>query len=398
MSKETVVVPEVAVARYQAPRVSAVPVAEVISSTPIAGRSAPGHYQRVLLDVRSGELSFFESPEHLEPWRPEWTAINDVPRETWERWHPGALFSPYGGPHQWFEPVPELLSWTIDSGVKQLPYLDAAASNALLQELVPYAQALLDGLFDAGGDLDWSADAARAGRNIGRLCSRDRKAAGPEVDPELVDYGDIVRRFPQVYRPALLRLSLDKLAGECEYITRFLGSNEHWYPEIKKVYGRPSNDGTWVHLDVMGVRAWYRTVLMNGDPRPLRNFADWDAEHGRLAISEIAATTTDAQLDRWVDLEEAHAAGHNLRLLGAQEAAYNHRARLRDQDWDRLAVVGAEVARLERELAEARGARLDLVHNAIAWNRSDAAIGERARMSRQAVFKIRNGDKPVDES
>ncbi|MFJ4979191.1 hypothetical protein ACIP6X_28275 [Streptomyces coeruleorubidus] len=97
-----------------------------------------------------------------------------------KRWHPGAPFSVIG-PHAWFEEVPELLSWTIDSGVPELPYLDVAAANALLEELTPYAQHLMDNLFEAGGDLDWCAASVRTVRNIRRLCSRHRQAAPPDV-------------------------------------------------------------------------------------------------------------------------------------------------------------------------------------------------------------------------
>ncbi len=181
MTNKHVAVPEIEVARYAAPSVSAVPVKEVITGRPLDGRR-PGHYQTVLLDTRSGELRFHENPEVWEPWQPSWKSMSDVPRETYERWHPGTSFTGVG-PHIWFEPVPELLSWTVDSGVEELPYLDVEAANALLEELTPVAQELLDGLFDAGGDLDWSAASGRAGRNIGRLCSRHRKAAGPRRTP-----------------------------------------------------------------------------------------------------------------------------------------------------------------------------------------------------------------------
>jgi hypothetical protein len=290
----------------------------------------------------------------------------------------------------WFEPVPDLLCWTIDSGVEQLPYLDVAAANALLEKVAPHAQDLLDRLFDAGGDLDWSADSARAGRNIGRLCQRDPKLGDPDDDRDLVDFGVIVRRFPQVYRPELLRLSLGKLARECEYITRFLGSNENWHGEIKKVFGKPYHDTSGVGMDTLGVRAWYRSVLLDGDPRPLQDFADWDAEHERLAAGEITSATTDDQLDDWAEREEVRAARVNLRLLGAQEAARQHRAQLRTQDWDQLAVAGADVARLERELAQARATRLELATTAIGWGRGDGEVAERARMSEQEVHELRS--------
>ncbi|MFJ3310270.1 hypothetical protein ACIPSA_46220 [Streptomyces sp. NPDC086549] len=395
MTNKDVAVPEVTVARYAAPRVTVTPVTDVISSEPIAGRSKPGRYQRVLLDTRTGELRFHESTEHLEPWDPAWKAVIDVPRDTWTRWHPGTLFA-FNGPHQWFEPVPELLSWGIDSGVAELPFLDVAAANALLEEVVPVAQELLNGLFDGGGDLDWSTASAHAGRNMHRLLTRDRTAAGPEADAELVDFAEILSRFPQVYQPEKLRHPLEKLAEECEWVTRYLGCNEHWHKEIKAEFGKPYSDGSGIGLQVLGVRAWYRTALMDGDPRPLKEFADWDGEHGRLATSEITSTATDAELARWVDREEASAARQGWRLLGTQNAAASHRQRLREQEWDRLAVVGADIAWLEDEPALAGDAlepkqaeRLALVTAAIGWGRGDGEIAVRARMPRRTVLMLR---------
>ncbi|MFF0430368.1 hypothetical protein ACFYUJ_39150 [Streptomyces sp. NPDC004520] len=388
-NNQTAAVPRVEVSTYRAPRVAVTPVTQTISSAPVPGAPGGGAYQGVLLNTATGELSFHESTEHLEPWNPLWESANDVPRETWKRWHPGKLFLPGAGPHMWFEPVPELLHWGVDSGFTGHPYLDVEAANALLELLAPYAQELLDGFFESGGELDWSAASARAGRQLCRLTSRHRQAAAPEVDADLVDFADVVQRFPQVYRPELLGLSLDKLAEECEYQTRFLGSNQHWHPEIKKVYGAPSYylDGAKASHDVevLGVRSWYRTALLGGDPRPVRDFADWDAEHKVLATKAITSETDDAALETWIQREELRAAQQGVRLLGTKEAAHSHRARLREQDWDRLAVVGAEVARLEELEAERR----KLVDRMIAWGHSDSDIAGRARITRQAVNKRR---------
>lgn len=389
MSNTAVPVPQIEVATYPAPKVTVRPVETVIPSQPVEGTKWPGHYQRVLLNTASGELSFYESTQHREPWDPAWKATNDVPRETWDRWHPGTPFLPGGGPHMWFQPVPELLSWTVDSGSTGHPYLDADAANALLDLVAPYAQELLDGFFEDGDELDWSAASARAGRQLCRLTSRHRETALPEVDADLVNFAEILQRFPQVYRPELLRLSLDKLAEECEYQTRFIGTNEQWHAEIKKIFGTPYSDGSGVTLQVLGVRSWYRTVLMSGDPRPPRDFRDWDAEHGTLAASPITSETTDAALLGWVTAQEVLAAQQGVRLFGTEEAAFSHRAHLREQDWDRLAVVGAEVARLEKYREE----RTKLVSRAISWGYGDSDIAGRARMSRQAVHKARPGEK-----
>lgn len=394
MPQENTSVPKIKVARYAAPTVRAVKVTGVITSKPL-DNGPLGAYQTVLLNPRTGELKFHENAQCWEPWNPAWKSISDVPREIYERWHPGKFFSGVG-PHMWFEPVPELLSWTIDSGVPGLPYLNTAAANALLEELTPYAQQLTDNLFEAGGDLDWSADSARAGRNIRRLCSRHREARPPEADGDLVDYGEIVNRFPQAYRPELLRGKLDQLADGCESITRFLGFNEPWHEEIKKVFGAPYSDGSGIRLDVLGVRAWYRTVLQDGDPRPLQEFATWDAEHGRLTSSGITSTSTDSAVEAWADREEGDAARQGWRLLHVQEAGYQYREQVRARDWDRLAVVGADVAWMEDEtdhvqdeLDSKRAERLALVTATIRWGRTDNEIAVRARLTRRAVFKIR---------
>ncbi|WP_327434609.1 hypothetical protein [Streptomyces sp. NBC_01236] len=90
-------------------------------------------------------------------------------------------------------------------------------------------------------------------------------------------------RFPEVYWPEVLRHPLDKPAAECEWITRYLDTNKYWHEEIKKIFGTPYSDGSGTSLQLLGARPWYRTVLMGGGPRPLREFADWDAEHRRLA-------------------------------------------------------------------------------------------------------------------
>ncbi|WP_328843018.1 hypothetical protein [Streptomyces sp. NBC_00258] len=231
------------------------------------------------------------------------------------------------------------------------------------------------------------------------MCSRYRKAAGPEADADLVNYGEIVARFPQVYRPNLLRRSLDELARECETITRFVGFNEPWHQEITKVFGTRYHDGSGISLDVLGVRAWYRSVLMNGDPRPLKEFADWDGEHGRLAAGEITSTSTDTELDIWADREEENAARQGWNLLGVRDTAATYREQLRTREWDRLAVLGADIAWMEEsadtvdeELEGTQAERRQLVTAAIRWGRCDSEIAIRARLPRRAVRELLTGD------
>jgi hypothetical protein len=388
----TVAPPSVEVSRYDAPAVRRRPVTEVIPSEPVADSHAPGRYQHVLLHTRTGELRFHESTQHREVWDSDWTAINDVPGETWKRWHPGTRFTGVG-PHMWFQPVPELVSWTVDSGSSpDDPYLDVEGANDLLELIEPYAQQLLAGLYEADGDLDWSADAARAGRQITRLCSRHRQPAAPEVDGDLADYSDIVHSHPQAYRPWMLTLGLQRLAEECEDITRYLGSpHPAWHPEIAQALGVPEPGGH-PRLEVLGVRSWYLTALLHGDPRPTLEWADWDAQHRRLDSGEISSSSTDEELEAWATREETRAADAGVRLLGAVEAVYDHRGHLRRRDWDRLAVVGTELSRLEALRAE----RSELVARAMRWGYGDSDIASRARMSRQAVHKARQAGQPED--
>ena len=117
---------------------------------------------------------------------------------------------------------------------------------------------MLDGLFDTG-DLDWSAASASAALTIAQGCSPGR----PENDPAagLVDYADVIQRFPQVYQPDHLRLFPDPLAERCRWITQYLGLGEHDHPEVMEAFGAPRPGGGRT-LHVLGVRAWYRSAAL----------------------------------------------------------------------------------------------------------------------------------------
>ena len=161
-----------------------------------------------------------------------------MPPATRDRWDPGLLVT--GNRDTWARPVPEQLRWMITSGGPGRRHLDAAAAATLLHNLTPPAQALLDGLFDTG-DLDWSAASASAALTIAQGCSPGR----PENDPaaRLVDYADVIQRFPQVYQPDHLRLFPDPLAERCRWITQYLGLGEHDHPEVMEAFGAPRPGG-----------------------------------------------------------------------------------------------------------------------------------------------------------
>ena len=101
---------------------------------------------------------------------------------------------------------------------------------------------------------------------------------------------------------------LDRIPEDCEWITRCLGCKKHWREDIKNVFGAPHRDGSGTGTDVLGACACYRTVLMGGDPRPLKEFRDRGAEHDRLAGSALTSTSTDAELELWATREEESAA------------------------------------------------------------------------------------------
>ncbi|MGY1548378.1 hypothetical protein [Streptomyces sp. MN6] len=384
-----IAVPTVDVPRYDAPRITITPVTEVIPTEPIDPRKWPGAYQHVLLHTRTGELSFHEGDEHRTPWDPSWLYINDVPQEIWKRWHPGTSFR--HSTEMLWTPVPDLLCFSINSGHSERPYLDAAAANELLAAVAPTAQALLDNLYDVADDLDWSAAAVHAGRNLLRLLARTPDPKGPEADRDLADYADIVALYPQTFRGKLLLADLEELPQQCESITRFLGCNEHWHPEICATFGTRYRDGSGTDLKVAGVRAWYRAATLNDDQnhRPAKHFREWDAEHGRLASGEITSSVSDEELTAWADRETERVAQLGWRLLGARRAAHRHRSAVREQEWERLTVVGARIAELERALKPLRAERQALVTSALGWGRSDSEIGKQAGMSRQAVFQAR---------
>lgn len=384
----TIAVPTVDVPRYDAPLVTITPVTEVISTEPIDPRKWPGCYQHVLLHTRTGQLSFHEGDRHRTPWDPAWRYINDVPPEIWKRWHPGNSFLPNSGQMLW-EPVPELLCFSVDSGHSERPYLDVADANALLAAVAPTAQALLDNLYAVAGDLDWSAASVHAGRNLLRLLARTPDPQGPEADRDVVDYADIVARFPEVFQGELMRRDFDELVEECKATARFLGTNENWHPQVCDAFGVRNPHSSYVELKIAGVRAWYRAAILNGDPRPVKMFSDWDAEHDRLASGEITSNFSDEELKTWADLEEERAARAGWRLMGARRAAHRRRSALREQDWARMASVGRRIIELERLLAPLRAERQALVASAIGWGRGDTEIARQAGLSRQAVFQAR---------
>ncbi|MFE7963474.1 hypothetical protein ACFU0X_10530 [Streptomyces cellulosae] len=386
----SIAVPDISVPRYKAPQVATTPVTEVIPSEPVSGNRAwPGQYQHIVLNTRTGQLYFHESDEHRTPWNPAWKSFTDVPDEIRSRWHPGALFLP-GDNHALFKPVPAILYWVIDSGVDELPYLDVDAANEILAAAAPFAQELLDNLYDVEGDLDWSAASWIAGRNLNRGLSRHRDPLPQDADiyRDVADYADVIARYPEIYQPELTTLSLEEIADHAETIVRFLGCNEHWHPQVLETFGCPDRTG-YVCFTPAGVRAWYRAAALYGGPLPGKPFSVWDAEHGRLASGEITATTSDDELTTWAAKEEERAAREGFRLLDVREAAIRHRDGLRAQAWERGQAVRKLIETLQDQLRPLIAERASLINDAIGWGRGDSEIAAQVGVTRQAVHQAR---------
>ncbi|MFC8660748.1 hypothetical protein [Streptomyces sp. NPDC057199] len=90
--------------------------------------------------------------------------------------------------------------------------------------------------------------------------------------------------------------------------------------------------------------------------------------------------------------------GEGWNLLGVLEAVRAHREQLRVREWDRLAVLGADIAWMEdstepvdKALEPPRAERLQLVSAAIGWGCSDREIAVRARVTGRVVGELRTG-------
>lgn len=220
---------------------------------PPEGMSA-GHYQHVLLNTRTGELAF-----HCGDWRNS-PIPQQCTREEWEAFYPGKSFSANGGPHQWFEGVPDLLCWVIDSGVRERPYLTAVQAGHFLDLLVPLAQRLLDHLLPVPGtnDRDYSPEAASAGRDIYRACTRHVEPP-LGLRPNLVLMDRVVEVMPELVEPKWATADDATLDREAEMFTRFF---VYHHPQLHRLLDVPESTSHLDTLEILGVRAWmYRYRL-----------------------------------------------------------------------------------------------------------------------------------------
>lgn len=340
-------------------------------TTPAPKEANAGHYQHVLLNTRTGELSARGNPWHLVGPEHHGTADYYGPGELWPVMH--------------WSHVPEILDWVIDSGVSALPYLTSEQLGGLLDELTPYAQDLLDGLQaipGRTGELDWSAAAITAGFAIAGLVTRDRD---PEAkrDAVPIDMDTAVSVAPALVQPRWAESTDQDLDHAADLVSRFA---THWHPELESL-------GAAQRVDVVGARSWiyhYREQQAHGR-RPI-DASVWLQSHQEYG--DVAVDDPPEALEAAAEVAQDIATTQGVKLLGALDflQQQQHNARLRILE--RLNEDRDAVKRLGAELTEAKRRRSVRVARVLSWNDpdrygTDAAIAERAGLSRTYMPRLR---------
>ncbi|MFI9206486.1 hypothetical protein [Streptomyces sp. NPDC053048] len=346
-----------------------------------------GHYQRIVLNTVTGELSF-----HCSDYR-----RSDRDKD----YYPGALFAP----SHW-QGVPRALYWVIDSGVDERPYHDVAEGNGFAQELAPLAQRLLDTLLPVPGtdELDWSAEAASAGLDIDQACHRSRKA--PEGRrPWLIDLADAVGPFPDLVSPSLADASDEILDEEAGYLSRMdLIPAGAPFPNLAEYYEISEEDAHRYHAGLVGTRAHlyqYRADQAAG-LRPL-DAAHWLVQTRLSLARRVTPDSTDAYLNTLAHEFQQTAASEGVKLIGTARALRDHRARLRQALVDELTLFANARDEAEGALKRYRAAVAGRLAQIISWDdpqhsNNDAELGRKAGISRQAVNKLRGTFEDAENS
>ncbi|RGD55391.1 hypothetical protein DR950_41755 [Kitasatospora xanthocidica] len=348
-----------------------------------------GHYQRLTLDLSSGELRF-------ACW--DWREPDAFPQTG----PGGRSFLSLG-----WEVVPEVLVWTIWSGHRTSngetprPYLTAEQGNAIARAAAPTAQVLLDNLIEVPGtgEFDWSPEAANAAWDVYQLCQEDPQqrprmrgvyasmAAAVEADPELVE-----RRWAD-----LDDAHLDEEAG---HLTRMLGSTGWSAQHLPAALGIRLGDGE--PFTVVGTRAWiygYRAQMADG--RTPMQLSTWWARSKRTSL--VTPDDSEEHLVHLAAREQRAATEEGVLLVDPVEGLRAERARARARLVTGLrAELGPKRvdAKKRAKLAErAVRARLDQI---LLWedpaHANFAQLGDSAGMSRQAVqaraARLKGGETP----
>jgi hypothetical protein len=371
-----------------------------------------GHYQRILLNVRTGELR-----THFVDWRvhvPVPSRGEDC--TLWDAQHPGRL--PNIEPYDATKPVPEVLVWYVDTWTgtdwpaddptltRRWVYMTRPEADEFAASLAPLAQHLLDHLFQVPGtgDLEWSAQSVAAVRALNAACGREHQGPGSvELSTAgMVDFGDAVVVSPDLLDGAWAELDDEALEDVADGLCRWAGYHNE---DLKARFGRPYRDGSGSGLQVYGARSWVRAYrAREAGNRPVVDGVAWFARPERTLVGRVSADHSDDELGVLGRREQEVAAQQGVKLLGPERVMRSYRDELRrrivTEDLPRAA---AEVERLKR----AKAARSGLLGQVMGWGDSrfysgdNAKLGELAGMTRQGVGQLRNaltGESADDEA
>jgi len=326
-----------------------------------------GHYQRIVLDLSTGEVSF-----QCEDWREERPYRADGPQ----------LFPPYD-----WELVPEQMYWVIDSGVADLPYLTAEQGNALARRVAPLAQVLLDNLVEVPGtgELDWSPQSVEAGWDVEQAVDRD--PSRPDGRRGVVlSMAQVVEADPELVAPRWADWTDQQLDQEAPYQTRTLGLP----PDCDNIAKAMGLDlGERQRLTVVGTRAWmygYRKEMATG--RTPMDAGRWWAHSGRESL--VSADSNERDLVHLAAREQRAATDEGVLLIGMLEFLRGERVRLRARLVKEMEqVLGPRRVDTLREASLAQAAVAARLDQILAWDdvahNNYAVLGAAAGMTRQAV-------------
>lgn len=353
-------------------------------------------YQQILLDLDTGELVF-----HCADWR--LLANRSENPELWEQHHPGAYTPPHrqNWDKEWGGPVERLRNWRIDAWTTKpddphaffpRPLLSAEEGQQFVDSLAPLAERMIAGMFavDGTGDLDWSAAALHAARDIKGAC--DRQQLPPIVGEytDLVDFADVVRAVPEIVDPAWIYATdddLDQAAKHLGAARRFQrAGGQITYSEYARYHQENAE------LTVCGIRAWLYTYRVAAAANlRIVDAGKWYATRP----APITASTTDKGLAEVAEAEQIAAAAEGVRLVGLEAALRAAREVARDRVWDELGEVGRATAAAEATYKQLRAARTGLLTQVIGWGEgprstNGAELARQARISRAAITQLRD--------
>ncbi|MFD8706858.1 hypothetical protein ACFV1W_30360 [Kitasatospora sp. NPDC059648] len=352
------------------------------SSTPPPGMGA-GHYQRLQLDLVTGEFGFYCAnwPQEEATRTRERGTASLIP--SWNDW----------------KFVPTQLYWVIDSGVIQLPYLNAAQGNALARRLLPLAEQLATNLQPVPGtdEWDWTAAAVRAAYEIERQVQRDPSDFRGKT---AVDMGDAVAALPEIVDPGWAFKGDEDLDWDAGWLTRRLGVHSHGVlPTLLGVTPAESH-----RFEVVGTRAWlYGYRQRRARERTVTDVSRWFQRPGRAIEGRVSPDLDEAGLQQLAEAEERAAAEEDVALVGnTLDALRAERDRARAVIVEQLLPEQGEAR--EKAIKQAAAARALVKATLLQINGwgdprydNNAELGRAARMSRQAVDQLFDADDNDDD-